>query len=97
MAQMQIAAITVTGAAPSQAQMRVAAVTVSGAAPSQARMRVAAITVSGVAGTQARMRISEIYVTGPRPADAPPTSWWIARDGRFQPLQLYALRNGQLT
>ncbi len=96
MAQMQIAAITVTGAAPPQAQMRVAAVTVSGAAPSQARMRVAAITVSGVAGTQARMRISEIYVTGARPADSPASPWWLARDGVFQPMQLYVLRGGHL-
>ncbi|MFB4306997.1 hypothetical protein [Actinomadura sp. GTD37] len=97
MATTQIAAITLSGEAPSQATTRIAAVSLTGAAASQAQSRIAAVSLTGPLVTQARTRISEIYLTGARPADSPATSWWLARDGRLRPLTLYAVRGGRLT
>lgn len=97
MATTQIIAVSLAGAAPSQATTQVIAVSLTGAAPSQATTRIAAVALTGPLVTQARTRIAEIYLTGPRPAGSPATSWWIAQGGQLRPLQLYALRGGQLT
>lgn len=96
MATTQIIAVSLTGAAPSQAATQIAAVSLTGAAASQATTRIAAVSLAGPLVTQARTRISEVYLTGPRPAGSPATSWWLARAGQLQPLQLYALRGGRL-
>lgn len=96
MATTQIAAVSLTGAAPSQATTQIAAVALTGAAPSQAKTRIASVSLTGPLTTQARTRISEIYLTGARPADSPASPWWLARDGQLVPVQLYALRDGRL-
>lgn len=95
MATTQIAAVSLTGPAPSQAITQITAIALTGAAPSQVTTRIAAVSLTGPVSTQARSRIAEIYLTGPRPAGSAATPWWIARDGRLLPLTLYAVRGGQ--
>lgn len=96
MATTQIAAVSLTGLAPSQATTQFAAVALAGAAPSQAQTRIASVSLTGPLTTQARTRFTEIYLTGTRPADEPASPWWLIRDGVFLPMQLYVLRGGHL-